>query len=127
VTEKQSQKWVLILGASSGIGGACSIELARCGFDVMGVHLDRRSTLVNAEKIAEGIRSMGREALFFNVNAADPERRAEVIQACQRLAESRPGWAGVSLMLHSLAFGTLKPYIARDDAGAIKPSDMNMT
>jgi enoyl-[acyl-carrier-protein] reductase (NADH) len=30
-------------------------------------------------------------------------------------------------MLHSLAFGTLKPYIVRDDAGAIKPSDMNMT
>jgi enoyl-[acyl-carrier-protein] reductase (NADH) len=30
-------------------------------------------------------------------------------------------------MLHSLAFGTLKPYIAGDSGGSIKPADMNMT
>jgi len=127
VTESKSQKWALILGASSGIGGACSIELARHGFEIVGVHLDRRSTVVNAEKIAEEIRNMGRKALFFNVNAADPARRAEVIQACRKLAESRQDCDGMALMLHSLAFGTLKPYIARDDTGSIKPADMNMT
>jgi len=30
-------------------------------------------------------------------------------------------------MLHSLAFGTLKPYLAKTAEDAIKPSDMNMT
>jgi enoyl-[acyl-carrier protein] reductase III len=30
-------------------------------------------------------------------------------------------------MLHSLAFGTLKPYIAEDASRSIKPADMNMT
>jgi enoyl-[acyl-carrier-protein] reductase (NADH) len=29
--------------------------------------------------------------------------------------------------LHSLAFGTLKPYISADSGGAIKPGDMDMT
>lgn len=124
---EQSQKWALILGASSGIGGACSLELARHGFGIVGIHLDRRSTLPNAERIAEQIRSTGCHALFFNVNAADPARRAEVVLACQKLAEFSPGWKGISLILHSLAFGTLKPYIARDDSGSIKPADMTMT
>jgi NAD(P)-dependent dehydrogenase (short-subunit alcohol dehydrogenase family) len=127
VTSKESQKWALILGASSGFGAASSLALARHGFHIVGVHLDRRSTAQNAEKIAEEIRSLGRTALFFNVNAADSERRAEVIQACRKVGGGNTGWEGIHLMLHSLAFGTLKPYLAQDSAGSIKPADMNMT
>jgi NAD(P)-dependent dehydrogenase (short-subunit alcohol dehydrogenase family) len=122
VTDR-SDKWALILGASSGFGGASSLALARRGFHIVGVHLDRRTTVVNAEKIVADIRTMGREALFFNVNAADPERRAEVVQACHKVAVI----SGISLMLHSLAFGTLKPYVAQDPAGSVKAADMNMT
>jgi enoyl-[acyl-carrier protein] reductase III len=123
VTETKSQKWALILGASSGFGGASSLALARTGYHIVGVHLDRRSTLVNAENVAGQIRDLGREAHFFNVNAADPERRAEVVQACRKVTQE----SGLSLVLHSLAFGTLKPYIANDPAGSIRSADMNMT
>jgi NAD(P)-dependent dehydrogenase (short-subunit alcohol dehydrogenase family) len=127
VTEDKSQNWALILGASSGFGAASSLALAHRGFHILGVHLDRRSTAQNAEKIVEEIRSLGRKALFFNINAADPERRAEVIQACRKIAEESPDWQGIHLMLHSIAFGTLKPYIAQDSSGSIKPAAMNMT
>jgi enoyl-[acyl-carrier protein] reductase III len=125
VTETISNKWALILGASSGFGAASSLALARNGFHVAGVHLDRRATLPNAEKVIAAIRGMGREAVFFNVNASDPERRSEVIQTCQKLTGMDGN--GITLMLHSLAFGTLKPYIAEDSGGSIKPADMNMT
>ncbi len=64
---------------------------------------------------------------FFNINAADPARRAEVIQACWKVRQESPDWKGIHLMLHSLAFGTLKPYMAQDSSGSIKPADMNMT
>jgi enoyl-[acyl-carrier protein] reductase III len=121
------QKWALILGASSGFGAAAALALARNGFNVVGVHLDRRSTAANAEKIAAEIREMGRQALFFNLNAADPERRSEVIQACRDAVASDPRSDGIRLMLHSLAFGTLKPFIAGDSAGWIKSADLNMT
>ncbi len=121
------QKWALILGASSGFGAAASLALARNDFNIIGVHLDRRSTLQNAEKIASDIRNMGRRALFFNVNAADPVKRAEVIRSTQASLSETPGSTGVNTILHSLAFGTLKPYIASDADGAIKPADMNMT
>ena len=40
--------WALILGASSGFGGATAVELARNGFDIFGVHLDMRQTPVSA-------------------------------------------------------------------------------
>ena len=67
----ESKKWALILGASSGFGRATSIELARTGFNIFGVHLDRRATLPNVEQIVNEIKNAGREAIFFNVNASD--------------------------------------------------------
>jgi enoyl-[acyl-carrier protein] reductase III len=127
VAEKTSPKWALILGASSGFGAAACSALARHGFDVIGVHLDRRATAANAERIAAEIREAGRQALFFNVNAADPERRSEVIRAFQDFAAPDAECRGIHVMLHSLAFGTLKPYIAGDLSGSVKPADMNMT
>jgi enoyl-[acyl-carrier protein] reductase III len=125
MTEQNNSKWALILGASSGFGAAASLALGRNGFNVVGVHLDRRATAENAERIVSEIQGLGRQALFFNVNAADPERRSEVTEACIRGALSNGG-KGIRVMLHSLAFGTLKAYIAAG-SGAIRQSDMNMT
>jgi NAD(P)-dependent dehydrogenase (short-subunit alcohol dehydrogenase family) len=121
------QKWALILGASSGFGAASSLALARHGFDIIGVHLDRRATAANAAKIASEIRQTGRQALFFNVNAADPKRRSEIIQAFQKTSGGSPSSNGIHSMLHSLAFGALKPYLAGDSAKSIRTADMNMT
>src|SRR5258707_11695291 len=69
--------WALILGASSGFGAATSLALARAGLDVFGVHLDRKSTLPNVERLAGEITALGRHPRFFNVNAADEEKPAE--------------------------------------------------
>src|SRR5438874_13681884 len=99
------QPWALILGASSGFGEATSLELARRGMDIFGVHLDRRATLPNVERIAGEIRGMGRQAEFFNVNAADEEKRRLV---CDDIASRG---AKVRLLMHSLAFGKLRPLI----------------
>ena len=63
-------KWALILGASSGFGGTVANRLAKEGMNIFGIHLDRKATLPNAEKIQEDIRSNGVEAVFFNINAA---------------------------------------------------------
>jgi enoyl-[acyl-carrier protein] reductase III len=120
-------KWALILGASSGFGAAACLALAHRGFDVAGVHLDRRSTLANAERISSEIRALGRQAHFFNVNAADPVRRSEVIAQFRVFSEAAAGSSGIRVLLHSLAFGTLKPYLTDDPAGMIKPADINMT
>jgi NAD(P)-dependent dehydrogenase (short-subunit alcohol dehydrogenase family) len=116
--------WALILGASSGFGEATGLELARNGYDIIGVHLDRRSTLPHVTQVIDGIRAVGRRAIFFNVNAADPERREEVLF---RAAEEMGPNGVVGVFLHSLAFGNLRPYIADPPEDAITAAQMDMT
>src|SRR3954471_21297087 len=69
------QPWALILGASSGFGAATALELARAGMNIFGVHLDARDKLARVDELQAGIRALGREALFFNVNASDDDYR----------------------------------------------------
>jgi len=126
-TSSSGPQWALVLGASSGFGAAASIALAKAGFHIVGVHLDRRATLPNAERVAAEVRAAGRLAMFFNINASDPDKRASVIVACREAMDSLPGSTGFGSVLHSLAFGTLKLSVAAERDNAIKPADMNMT
>jgi NAD(P)-dependent dehydrogenase (short-subunit alcohol dehydrogenase family) len=119
--------WALILGASSGFGEATALALAEAGMSIAGVHLDRKSTQPNAERIAGQIRALGREALFFNVNAADPERRTEVLDALQKHLDARNEGGQLRVLLHSLAFGTLKPFVAESSKEAVSKDQMDMT
>ncbi len=114
-------KWALILGASSGFGAATARELARAGMHICGVHLDRRSTLPMAEAVIRDVESNGVQALFFNANAADPETRQTVVQAL------RERDARVRVLMHSLAFGTLRNYIEDDPAQEVTQKQMEMT
>jgi NAD(P)-dependent dehydrogenase (short-subunit alcohol dehydrogenase family) len=110
--------WALILGASSGFGGATAVELARNGMDVFGVHLDLRSTLPNAEKVMDSVRAQGRQAVFFNMNAADATKRADAVQAMKARCDEEGSF--VRVVLHSLAFGALQPVIVIDESkGAV--------
>jgi NAD(P)-dependent dehydrogenase (short-subunit alcohol dehydrogenase family) len=120
-------RWALVLGASSGFGEACSLALARGGWNIFGVHLDRKSTQANVDRIVAEIAAVGRRAEFFNVNAADDEKRAEVLSAIAKTCGSEPPEARVSVLLHSLAFGTLKPFFAAERDGSITKAQLEMT
>jgi enoyl-[acyl-carrier protein] reductase III len=119
--------WALVLGASSGFGAATSLALARAGLHIFAVHLDRKSTLPNAERLAADIKALGREAHFYNVNAADEEKRAEVASEMERIVRERDELGQVRVMLHSLAFGTLKLFIADPMKEAVTKAQMDMT
>jgi enoyl-[acyl-carrier protein] reductase III len=119
--------WALVLGASSGFGAATSLALARAGMDIFGVHLDRKSTQPNAERLAADIKALGRQAHFFNINAADEEKRAEVSSEMERILRERNESGRVRVMLHSLAFGTLKLFVTDPIKEAVSKSQMDMT
>ena len=119
--------WALVLGASSGFGAATSLALARAGLDVFGVHLDRKATMGNVERLVADIRAPGREARFFNVNAADAEARALTADEIQRAIEARGDAGRLRVLLHSLAFGTLRLFIADPIKDAVTPAQMDMT
>lgn len=119
----ESNGWAAILGASSGFGEAAALAFAEAGYDVFGVHLDRRSGIAHVAEIVEQIERHGRRAHFFNINAADPDKRAEVVAEMRRIAGDAP----IRVLLHSLAFGTLKPFMAEEAKGALTRSQMDMT
>lgn len=118
--------WALILGASSGFGEATSLALAQSGFNIFGVHLDRKATLPNVQRIIGAIETAGQRAEFFNVNAADEEKRQEVLDRAEEVLQAE-GYGQIRVMLHSLAFGTLKPFVAATPEESISKSQMDMT
>ena len=125
--QEPSKGWALILGASSGFGEATSLALAGAGFDIFGVHLDRRATLGNVERIVGAIQAKDRAARFFNVNAADAEKRKAVLDEAEKVLAEREQPGAVRVLLHSLAFGTLKPYIGASPDEALTQAQMDMT
>ncbi len=119
--------WALVLGSSSGFGEATSLALARAGLHIFGVHMDRRATLPHVERIASEIRGLGREAVFFNVNAADAEKRQEVLDRVGTVLADRGEPGSVVVLLHSLAFGALRPYVAAEGTETLTQSQLEMT
>ena len=118
--------WALILGASSGFGEATSLALAKSGFNILGVHLDRRATLPNVQRVVQGIEALGRRAEFFNVNAADAEKRQEVLDHAAKVLQE-DGNGRIRVLLHSLAFGTLKPFLSDTPEDSLTKAQMDMT
>lgn len=118
--------WALILGASSGFGGATAIELARYGMNIFGVHLDRQATMPMVQDVIKEIKHAGSKAIFYNINAADPIKQQETLDDIkERLAQEHG--ASVKVLLHSLAFGTLKPFIGKTPEEEMSRAQMEMT
>ena len=119
--------YALILGSSSGFGEAVALELARSGFNILGVHLDRGSGLAKVEQIVRQISDSGVEALFFNVNAASDKNREQVLQRVIDHFKIKEINGKIKVFLHSLAFGSLAPFIHRDRQERLSQKQMDMT
>lgn len=115
--------WALVLGASSGFGERVALTLAEQGMNIAGVHLDRRAGLKHVAEIKETIEGLGRKALFVNTNAADEAKRQKTLD---ELKEAM-GAGKVTVLLHSLAFGTLLPYWDDEGGPMISKKNMDMT
>ena len=95
--------WVLILGCSTGHGGATAKKLAEQGYGIVGFHFDRGELKKEAEKTKEEISSLnGGNVVFWNTNAASQETMDKYIPQIKELTAGAP----LKLLLHSIAFGT---------------------
>ena len=95
--------WALILGASTGHGGATAISLAEKGYGIIGFHFDRGETKKEAEKTIEKVRQYnGGKCYYWNTNATSEETMHKYIPQIKEII----GDEHLKLMLHSIAFGT---------------------
>src|SRR5262245_14570481 len=115
--------WGLILGAPSGFGAATARACAQAGMSIIGVHLDRKATLPLAESVARDVEAAGATARFFNVNAADDMKRAQVCEHAASVVTPPP----LRLLLHSLAFGTLRPFVSDAPGEQLTKVQLEMT
>jgi NAD(P)-dependent dehydrogenase (short-subunit alcohol dehydrogenase family) len=118
--------YALILGASSGFGRAISETLGKDGVNIIGVHLDRATTMPKVEETISNIKGTGAEAHFFNVNAADANRRKDILDSIEEIFSGKDD-PTLKVLVHSLAFGTLRNFIDNDPEQEIKQKQMEMT
>ena len=124
------ERWALILGGSSGMGEATALALAKAGYNIVGIHLDFRAALAHVEEVKAAIEAEGVQALYINMNAADDEKRAAALVTLRErfdASEAAGRHPYVRVVMHSLAFGSLVPYISDDPKGAVDRKKMEMT
>ncbi|MBW1844513.1 MAG: SDR family oxidoreductase [Deltaproteobacteria bacterium] len=98
-------QWAVILGGSSGFGLATAQVLAEHGMNLCIVHRDRRSQLAGIEPEFEKLRGLGVAVQTHNTDALSAAKRDAVLDSlADALGEGR-----VRVLLHSIAFGNLKP------------------
>ena len=118
--------YALILGVSSGFGRATALELAKKGFNIYGAHLDFGPNKKKADELVDIISALGVKCKFFNVNAADESRRKEIIESIQEDFKSEIN-PRLRVVLHSLAFGAIKPFFSENHDDMVNKKQIEMT
>lgn len=119
-------EWALILGASSGFGAATALELSRHGMNIIGIHFDRAAGMPAVEKIIREIQGNKVKARFFNINASDAEKRDETLDTVKEEFAVDPNNT-IRVLMHSLAFGSLKPLVASKADQCLTQAQIEMT
>ena len=92
-------EWVLILGCSTGHGGATTRKLAENGYGIIGFHFDRGDIKKEAEAFCEELKGLNEGRVhFFNKNAADVDIMKEFIPKVKDITDGEP----LKLFLHSI-------------------------
>ncbi|GAB5465466.1 MAG: enoyl-[acyl-carrier-protein] reductase FabL [Candidatus Kapaibacteriales bacterium] len=118
--------YAIILGVSSGFGKATALQLAKEGYNIYGLHLDRGQAKKDAETFRQDIENNGVRAVFFNANAASDDVRAEVIEQIKKDKAELEDF-DLRVVIHSLAFGVLKFLVHADKAQAATKKQIEMT
>jgi NAD(P)-dependent dehydrogenase (short-subunit alcohol dehydrogenase family) len=102
----ERKQWALILGGSSGFGLATAKMVSRHGMSVCIVHRDLRGAMSRIETEFEEIRSSGSGFVSMNLDALSAEGRKKALDTLQ---EAMGDEGRVRVLLHSIAYGNLKP------------------
>jgi enoyl-[acyl-carrier-protein] reductase (NADH) len=76
--------------------------------------------------IIKKIQHTGSKAVFFNMNAADSLKRNDTLDEIKERFDNKDH-PQIHVLIHSLAFGTLKPFVSKKPGEALTQAQMQMT
>nr|WP_298789819.1 SDR family oxidoreductase [uncultured Allomuricauda sp.] len=118
----KEDRWVLIIGGSSGLGLATARKFVSHGFGVVVVHRDRKTDMEKIQTQFDEISQTANGFYSFNADAINPQKRIEITRKIIELV----GKGKISVLVHSLAKGNLKPMYA-EDANTLVNQDFHLT
>ena len=114
--------WALILGVSSGFGAATAKELAKNNINIYGVHLDRKVAMDDINQFQKELQSNDVKVIFKNASATEKDVRDIVIDELIQKGDIR-----IKVLLHSLAFGALRPIFDKTTQSSLNQKQVEMT
>ncbi len=107
--------WALVLGGSSGLGLASAKRLAEDGYKLCVVYREPRANQANVLLAMSELATIAPSLIHFNADALAETGRNQVLDALEKQLQSGET---VSVLLHSLAKGALKPLHVEASTGA---------
>ena len=114
-----SKEYALILGVSSGIGAACAKELAKSGLNIIGLYM--RKSKNHIQELNQEIENHGVDSRLIKMNACNYEEMESLL-----ISDSFND-VKIKLLVHSLAFGSMKPFISQDEKQKLNKKNIDMT
>ena len=111
--------WAVILGASSGIGAECANALAQKGINIYGIYLRKKKS--DIEKIENNLKKYNVKIIYKKANASNEVAREEIVQELSEIKNIR-----IKFFIHSIAFGTLKKMIDKENQLMKKNIEMTL-
>nr|WP_109301327.1 SDR family oxidoreductase [Aquimarina sp. AU474] len=118
---ENKKQWALILGGSSGLGLATAKKLAMHGMNIIIVHRNLKSELVQIEEDFKALRQLNIKFYSFNTDLLKPEKRKEVVGEIKNILNDEK----IKVLVHSIAKGNLKPM--NDAEHVLKNDDFHLT
>jgi enoyl-[acyl-carrier protein] reductase III len=114
---ENTKKTALILGGSSGLGLATAHKLAVTGYNIIIVHRDRKSNIPDFEAEIKKMKSAGVSVQTFNKDALKEGTQQDILGYIENNS--------ISVLVHSIAKGSLKEMSNTDDS--LSKSDLDIT
>ena len=114
-----SKEYALILGVSSGIGAACAKEFAKAGISVIGLYMRKPKNQI--EELNNDILAYNVDSRLIKMNACNYDQM-ETLLSSEEFNNIK-----IKVFIHSLAFGSMKPFIHNESSKRLNKKNIDMT
>ena len=114
-----SKEYALILGVSSGIGAACATQLAKAGLNIIGLYMRKPKDQI--EQLNNDITNHNVDSKLIKMNACNYDQMESLLSSDDFKNIK------IKVLVHSLAFGSMKPFIHEDKTQRLNKKNIEMT